>query len=443
MTKEKEEEEKKKPEKIKETKEEKTEKTEETKKEKTEKVEKEDKAEPKKVNIWLIVICGVLVVAIIVLAVLLILNKKKNNAEAEPTETTETTVTETTVTTEPAETTDPAEGVTSVLDLNIEDYVQIDDYREIEVTMPAMDDSMEEYAEHLAKQQYSQLAASVTEDAFIKDRPVKDGDMINLDYSGKIDGEVFEGGTAQNQALWIGSDSFIDGFEDGLIGVYPGETVDLNLTFPETYSSEELAGKEAVFTCTINGIIPEEAIIAVWNAGAYEDTQVESYAGFVQFIKDYVNAMVQDQNEAEVSNTIIDELLNRTEYKQEFPQSLIDKYRGVAETNLTSEAVSYGYDNDSYAMAAYGMSAEDYIESNSYTQLKMDASLAYIAKKEGITVSLDDAKQRLAAMLVEYGYDDYNAAVQELQLDEELYRVYFLEEDVIAFLKTAVKMVQQ
>ena len=89
------------------------------------------------------------------------------------------------------------------------------------------------------------------------------------------------------------------------------------------------------------------------------------------------------------------------------------------------------------------MSAEDYITTNSYNQLKMDASLAYIAKKEGIEVTLEDARERLKAMLLEYGYDDYDSAVQELGLDEELYRVYFLEEDVIAYLKTVVKKVQQ
>ena len=359
----------------------------------------------------------------------------------------ETQVTESTTpateTTETAETASSDEGATSVLDIKIEDYVRIDDYREIEVNIPPVDDSMDAYAEKLAGEQYSQLAASVTADQFIMDRPVENGDMINLDYSGKKDGVAFDGGTAQNQAHLIGSNTFIPGFEEGLVGVYPGETVDLTLTFPESYSNADLAGQEVIFTCTVNGIIPEEAIIAAWNANAYEGSQVKDYEGFVQFVKDYVNAMVQEQNDAEVSNSIIDEMINRTEYKKEFPQSLIDKYKGEAETNLTSEAVSYGYDNDSYAMAAYGMSAEDYITTNSYDQLKMDASLAYIAQKEGITVSLEDVRERLSAMLVEYGYNDYDAAVQELGLDEQLYRVYFLEEDVIAFLKTVVKKVQQ
>ena len=302
---------------------------------------------------------------------------------------------------------------------------------------------MEDYAKYLASNQYSQIAASVTEEAFITDRAVEDGDMINLDYSGKIDGEVFEGGTAENQAHLIGSHTFIDGFEEGLVGVMPGETVDLNLVFPEDYKSADVAGKEVIFTCTVNGIIPEQAVLDIWNVDATDDTRVNNYAEFEQFFIDYVNAAVQEQNDAEISNSIIDQMITRAEFKKEFPQSLIDQYKGVAETNLTSEAVSYGYDNDSYAQAAYGMSAADYINTNSYNQLKMDAAIAYIAKKEGITVSLDDAKERLAAMLLEYGFEDYNAAVQDLGLDEELYRVYFLEEDIINFLKSVVKKVQQ
>lgn len=421
-------------------KEEKSEKVEKTDKE--EKTETPEKTEPHKVNIWLIAACGVLLAAVIALAVILILNNRKKDTEEE-TEITETVVTEPTVVEEPAEPVDPDEGATSVLDIKIEDYVQIDDYREIEVTIPAEDESMVEYAKYLASNQYEQLAAQVDAENLITDRAVENGDMINLDYSGKIDGEVFEGGTATNQAHRIGSGTFIEGFEEGLVGVMPGETVDLQLVFPEGYKTEELAGKPVVFTCTVNGIIPEQAVIDLWNEDAYDGTKVDDYAGFEQFFIDYVNAAVQEQNEAEISNSIIDQMINRTEFKKEFPESLIDKYKGVAETNLTSEAVSYGYDNDSYAMAAYGMSAADYINTNSYNQLKMDAAIAYIAKKEGITVSLEDAKTRLEAMLLEYGFEDYNAAVQDLGLDEELYRVYFLEEDVIDFLKSVVKKVQQ
>ena len=84
---------------------------------------------------------------------------------------------------------------------------------------------------------------------------VENGDCVDIDYEGKKDGVAFDGGTAQGYVLEIGSGTFIDGFEDGLIGVKVGETVDLNLTFPENYQSKELAGADVVFTVTVNKIV--------------------------------------------------------------------------------------------------------------------------------------------------------------------------------------------
>ena len=92
----------------------------------------------------------------------------------------------------------------------------------------------------------------------ITDRAVQDGDQVNLDYCGKVDGVAFEGGTAEKQSLTIGSHTFIEGFEEQLVGMNIGETKDINVTFPAEYHSEQLAGKPAVFTVTINGITKKE-----------------------------------------------------------------------------------------------------------------------------------------------------------------------------------------
>ena len=84
---------------------------------------------------------------------------------------------------------------------------------------------------------------------------VEEGDCVNIDYEGKKDGVAFDGGTAQGYVLEIGSGTFIEGFEEGLIGVNVGDTVDLNLTFPENYQSADLAGADVVFTVTVNKIV--------------------------------------------------------------------------------------------------------------------------------------------------------------------------------------------
>ena len=83
---------------------------------------------------------------------------------------------------------------------------------------------------------------------------IQEGDLLNIDYVGKIDGVAFEGGTAQGAKLEIGSNTFINGFEEQLVGAHPGETVEVNVTFPKKYHAEEYAGKDATFEVTINGV---------------------------------------------------------------------------------------------------------------------------------------------------------------------------------------------
>ena len=93
---------------------------------------------------------------------------------------------------------------------------------------------------------------------------VKDGDVVNIDYEGKKDGVAFDGGSAEGFDLTIGSGSFIDGFEDGLIGAKKGETRNLNLTFPENYQEEDLAGQDVVFTVKINAIKTTPELTEEW-----------------------------------------------------------------------------------------------------------------------------------------------------------------------------------
>ncbi len=92
----------------------------------------------------------------------------------------------------------------------------------------------------------------------VSDRAVAEGDEVNLDYSGSVDGVKFDGGTAEGQKLVIGSHSFIDGFEAQLVGMTIGQTADISVSFPTEYHSADLAGKPAVFTVTINGITVKE-----------------------------------------------------------------------------------------------------------------------------------------------------------------------------------------
>jgi len=132
--------------------------------------------------------------------------------------------------------------------VDLKDYIKVGTYKGIEI-----DTNSKEY-----KETYNSLISSdvsgadVTEE--LKKGTVQKGDVANIDYVGKKDGVAFEGGTAEGYDLEIGSNSFIEGFEDGLIGVEIGATVDLNLKFPENYGKDDLNGAAVVFTVTVNSV---------------------------------------------------------------------------------------------------------------------------------------------------------------------------------------------
>lgn len=131
------------------------------------------------------------------------------------------------------------------------------DYKGLELSIAKQTEVTDEDVENIAIQTYNQMGAKSN----VEKTVVESGDTVNIDFEGKKDGVAFDGGTSQGYNLTIGSGSFIDGFEDGLIGVNVGDTVDLNLTFPEGYQNADLAGQDVVFTVTVNFICASTTLI--------------------------------------------------------------------------------------------------------------------------------------------------------------------------------------
>ena len=143
-------------------------------------------------------------------------------------------------------------GEAAYLDgLNVADYVTLGEYKGLEVSVEAhsvSDESVQSYIDYVL-----QNNPSLEE---VTGRPVQEGDVVNIDYVGSIDGVEFEGGNTKGNGadLVIGSHTYIDDFEEQLIGHHPGDSVDVTVTFPEDYGKDELNGKEALFKVTVNGI---------------------------------------------------------------------------------------------------------------------------------------------------------------------------------------------
>lgn len=144
------------------------------------------------------------------------------------------------------------EGVTYVAEVTLKPEVTLGEYKGIAVPKADYTVSDEDVMKALEQERENQAR-------FIDvDRPAENGDRVLLDYSGSVDGEKFDGGTAEDQTLVLGSNTFIPGFEDQLVGIKAGESRDVNVTFPTEYHAEHLAGKAAVFACTVKAVQQKE-----------------------------------------------------------------------------------------------------------------------------------------------------------------------------------------
>ena len=144
------------------------------------------------------------------------------------------------------------EGVTYVAEVTLKPEVTLGEYKGIAVPKADYTVSDEDVQKALEAERENQARFMDV------DRPAENGDRVLLDYSGSVDGEKFDGGTAEDQTLVLGSNTFIPGFEDQLVGAVAGESRDVNVTFPTEYHAEHLAGKAAVFACTVKAVQKKE-----------------------------------------------------------------------------------------------------------------------------------------------------------------------------------------
>lgn len=242
-------------------------------------------------------------------------------------------------------------------------------------------------------------------------------DTINLDYSGSIDGVVFDGGTAQNQQLKIGSGQFIDGFEDQMIGMKVGESGEITVTFPENYGSTELAGKEAVFAVTVNSIIsrPLDAPTEEWVKENYELDSVEEY-------RENVKVRLEEEN-AEISkNNMLDQAwqtIFKTAVFKQYPQDMLDECFEQQKSTYENYAVAYGMTYEEF-MEAAEITEDDLMEA-AKNSLQNMLTLDYICIKEEIQEDGQLYQDQMQTILEASGFESKEAAlemgVSEWQLD--------------------------
>lgn len=273
------------------------------------------------------------------------------------------------------------------------DYVKITGYKGIEVDnvkkTKVTDADVDTQLENM-RQSY----ATYTD---VTDRAVQDGDTVTIDYSGKKDGVAFEGGTAQDQQLEIGSGTFIDGFEEGIIGHKTGESFDLNLTFPDNYRNEELSGQPVVFSVTLKKIqqknLPEVNDDFVTMVKG-EKTTVSEYK---KEIKEMLELKAESDYQSAKQSAIEKTLMENVEVKK-YPEKKVEEYTEMMKSQYQQIADAMQVEYADVIQQYTGMDEKTFeteLDKQIKDVIKRQEALDLIAKEEGVSVSDKDIDQWL------------------------------------------------
>lgn len=303
--------------------------------------------------------------------------------------------------------------IPSITSTTASDIVTLGEYKGLE-----LERTVEPVTDELVDARIDQTLESNMED--IGDGPVADGDVATIDYEGKKDGEAFEGGTSKDYPLEIGSGTFIPGFEEGVVGMKKGETKDINVTFPEEYHSEDLAGQEAVFTVTVKSIERKPELTEEW---VQENTDVDTI--------DAYKAQVREELEGEAEAAANQDLYGQAFQKvfesctfEEIPSEDIDSLKEAQVEMAKTYAAMYGMEYEDF-LSAQGLTEETFdeqITGIAEDQAKQLYVCQAILDAENITITDEEGEELMAEYLVQYDVDSLEALREALNGSDDIDR---------------------
>ncbi|MBQ4340142.1 MAG: trigger factor [Firmicutes bacterium] len=298
-------------------------------------------------------------------------------------------------------------------DYDLSEYVTLGDYIGVEVERV---DPIEVTDETVDGEIMIRLEENTSTETYTEGT-VEDGTTVNIDYVGKIDGVEFEGGSAAGFDLILGSGLFIDGFESGLVGKTVGETVVLDLKFPEDYGNEELNGKDVEFTVTINSyskeIIPdlnEEFVKSVSDC-----TTVEEYKALV---KSELEAQAKELAEQEMMAAAWEAVYNNATILK-YPEEELAEKEAEMKEYYEQYSQSYGMELADFLQMA-GLTEEEFNEEAKMyaeTSVAEEMIMYSIARAEGLTISDEEYQTGAAEYAENLGFEDI-AALEEYYTKE-------------------------
>jgi trigger factor len=270
-------------------------------------------------------------------------------------------------------------------------------------------------------------------EAEVEGRAVVEGDTVNLDYSGSVDGVAFAGGTAEGQTLKIGSHSFIPGFEEQMVGMNIGEEKDLQVTFPEQYHAEELAGKAAVFHVKVNSIT-ETQLPALDDDFAKDISEFDTLDEYKADIRAKLEAQAAERDNNNFTNAVLDVVINNATV--EIPEAMIER-------QVDSQVREF-----EYRLQSQGLKMEDFLK---YTGADMAAFreqyrpqaikavkahlvLEAIEKAENIDATEEQIDEIIAQFAPQTGKTVEELKAQLTEADREYFKADAIRDNCVKFL---------
>ncbi|MCH5252298.1 MAG: trigger factor [Lachnospiraceae bacterium] len=327
----------------------------------------------------------------------------------------------------------------SLTDYDPDDYVTLGEYKGVEVDCTVSDEEIQAEIDEL-------IDANKTNKK-IKKGKCKKGQTVNIDYVGKLNGKAFDNGSATDTNIELGKSGYIDGFDDGVIGMKVGQKKDLNLTFPSDYHEESLAGKDVVFTVTLNYIQGKEITPEFNDALVKKATEYKTTDEFKQKTREELSNKKKDS----AGSTAMDIAEKNSTFKS-IPEELKASCRSQMDSYYRYTATSYGFADLNAFLQASGMSETAYqteLSNNAETLAKTWLMTFAIAKKENIVITDEDIKKEIDAIVTQNAAagadeaalrDQFKAIYGDTITLEEYYRIQLMNTQVIELLSNNAKI---
>ncbi len=292
------------------------------------------------------------------------------------------------------------------------------------------EDSVQDYIDYV-------LTNIGSTDTVEVDREAKNGDTVNIDYEGLLDGVAFDGGTAQGYDLTLGSGQFIDGFEDGLIGYKKGDEVALNLTFPENYNSDLLAGQAVVFNVKINAVKePVKPELTDELVGMMAVENVKTVDEFKDYVRDNLAISAEEVYTDKLRDNILLKIYDDTTFaSDEVPAEMFNYYLEQVRSSDQAYANQYGVTLADFVPVYYGIEYEEYL-ANTEEQAKAMVQNVMICEKiardNNIKITSEEVKRSMEETVEKYNYASLDALKEVTS--EEYYKNYLIEKKVTDFI---------